>query len=62
MKNLNIYGSLFLAMSSCFTLGAYVCSTIKYNQPIELSRWIYTITFGLIFFINFLHEFKQQDK
>lgn len=60
MKNFKLYGSLFLAMLSCFILGLYASSTFKYNEPIEPHRWMMTSLFGLMFLLNFLIEFKKK--
>lgn len=62
MKNIKIFGSLFLAMLSCFTIGLYSSSTLKYNEPIELHRWIMTIIFGLMFLIYFLNQYSNKNK
>lgn len=53
-------GSLFLAMYACFVLGLYAASTFKYNEPVELYRWIITITVGLFFLVNFFVGFRGE--
>jgi len=60
MENLKTFGSLFLAMVSCFAIGAYTCSTFLFNKPIETHRWISTSLFGIMFLVNFLNEFKKK--
>ena len=60
MKDIKKFGSLFLAMLSCFTIGLYSASEFKYNNPIEIQRWIITSMFGLVFLFYFLKEFKKK--
>lgn len=54
------FGSLFLAMLSCFTIGLYSASEFKYNNPIEIHRWIITSMFGLVFLVYFLKMVKNK--
>ena len=60
MKKLITFGYLFLAMVSCFTIGIYATSTFKYNEPVELQRWILTSLFGLMFLMLFLIEYRNE--
>ena len=60
MKKIKTFGSLFLAMLSCFNIGLYASSTFKYNEPIDGHRWVITIMFGILFLVNFLIEFKKK--
>ena len=60
MKKIKTYGSLFLAMLSCFTIGLYAASELKYNEPIDLHRWIMTSLFGLMFLWYFLTNYKNK--
>ncbi len=60
MQKLKIYGSLFMAMLSVFTVGGYTTSTIKFNEPVELYRWILTGLFGLMFLLKFLIEYEKK--
>ena len=41
----------FLALLSAFILGAYCTQEYKFNQPVELYRYILTFTFGLMFYM-----------
>lgn len=59
-ENIKIFGSLFLAMVSCFTIGLYAASEFKYNNPIEIHRWVMTSLFGLAFLGYFLKQFKNK--
>lgn len=60
MKNIKTFGSLFLAMFSCFTIGLYSASEFKYNNSIEMHRWIITSISGLAFLGYFLKQFKNK--
>jgi hypothetical protein len=60
MNKIKIFGSLFLAMLSCFNIGLYASSTFRYNEPIELHRWIMSSLFGIMFLVYFLNEFKKK--
>ncbi len=60
MENIKTFGSLFLAMVSCFTIGLYSASEFKYNNPIEMYRWIMTSMSGLVFLGYFLKQFKNK--
>ena len=40
-----------LSYLSVFTIGGYVCQTIKYDEPVELYRWILTSIFGIFFYL-----------
>ena len=57
---MKIYGSLFLAMLSCFNIGLYASSTFRYNEPVDIHRWIMSVLFGLMFMTYFLTEFKKK--
>lgn len=61
MKKLETFGYLFMAMLSCFTLGLYASSTVTFDKPIELHRWIMTSFFGLMFLGMFLHSYRNDD-
>lgn len=41
----------FLALLSAFILGAYCTQEYKFNQPVELYRYVLTFTFGLMFYM-----------
>jgi hypothetical protein len=60
MEKIKTFGSLFLAMVNCFTIGLYAASEFKYNNPIEIHRWIMTSIFGLAFLGYFLKQFKKK--
>jgi hypothetical protein len=60
LKKIKIFGSLFLAMLSCFSIGLYTSSTLKYNESVETHRWIITSLFGIMFLVYFLIEFKKK--
>lgn len=49
----------FRAMSylSIFTIGAYATSHFRYNEPIEIYRWIITIFF-FFFWLTLLNDKK----
>jgi CDP-diglyceride synthetase len=44
--------SKILALMSAFMLGAYVTQEFKFNQPIEMYRYILTFIFGLMFYLD----------
>lgn len=44
--------SKMLSLMSAFMLGAYVTQELKFNQPVELYRYVLTFFFGLMFFIH----------
>lgn len=56
---LKTFGALFLAMLSCFNLGAYTTFTLVMNKTVEPHRWILTILFGLMFLVYFLDEYRK---
>jgi len=60
MEKIKTFGSLFLAMVNCFTIGLYAASEFKYNNTIEIHRWIMTSIFGLAFLGYFLKQFKKK--
>ena len=60
MEKFKTYGSLVLAMLSCFNIGLYGSSTFRYNEPIEIHRWIMTSIFGLAFLVYFLNKYKNK--
>lgn len=59
-KKLKTYGSLVLAMLSCFTIGLYSASTFRYNESIEIHRWVMTSILGLAFLGYFLTEYERK--
>jgi hypothetical protein len=61
MEKIKTYGSLFLVMVSCFTIGLYAASEFKYNEPIDLHRWIMTSIYGLAFLGYFLTNCKNKQ-
>ena len=61
MEKLKTFGSLFLAMLSCFNIGLYASATFKYNEIIEPHRWIFSILFGVMFLGNFLIEYRKNN-
>lgn len=61
MEKLKTFGSLFLALVSCFTIGIYSASTFKYNEVIEPHRWIMTSFFGLMFLVLFLASYRKNN-
>jgi len=60
MKKLQIFGALFLAMLSCFTIGYYTTSTLYLNKSIEPHRWAMTGSFGMMFLLYFLNEYRKK--
>ena len=60
MEKIKTYGSLFLVMVSCFTIGLYAASEFRYNEPIDLHRWIMTSIFGISFLGYFLTKYKKK--
>ena len=44
--------SILLSYMSMFIIGTYVCSHVKFDTPVETYRWVFTMFFGLIFFID----------
>ena len=60
MKNIQTFGSLFLAMLSCWTLGTYSSSTFKYDEPVDPHKWIMTSLFGLMFLVFFLDDYRKK--
>ena len=61
MESLKTYLWLFLTMLSCFNLGLYASSTFRYNEPIELHRWIITGLFGIVFLGFFLIDYRKME-
>lgn len=59
MEKIKTFGSLFLAMLSCFTLGMYTYVTINQIEKIEPHRWVLTSLFGLMFLLIFLDKYKK---
>jgi hypothetical protein len=37
---------------SAFILGAYVTQEFKFNQPVEMYRYVLTFMFGLMFYLD----------
>ena len=62
MKKIQMFGSLFLAMLGCFTIGLYASSTFMYNEPIALYRWLITSFFNVMFLMSFLKEYANYCK
>lgn len=60
MEKLKTFGSLFLAMVSCFTLGGYVYATVRGLESIEPYRWVMTSLFGLMFLGFFLVDYRKK--
>jgi hypothetical protein len=44
--------SKILALMSAFMLGAYVTQEFKFEQPVEMYRYILTFLFGLMFYLD----------
>ncbi len=44
--------SKILAFMSAFILGAYVTQEFKFNQPVEMYRYVLTFMFGLMFYLD----------
>lgn len=40
-----------IAIISVFILGGYVTQEYKFNQPIELYRYVFTFLFGFMFYL-----------
>ena len=51
MEKFKAYGSVFLAMLSCYTLGLYSMSSMYHIKGVEPHQWILTSLFGIIFLI-----------
>lgn len=60
MEKFKVFGCLFLALISCFTLGIYATATLVLGETIELNRWILTTLFGLMFLIMFLIDYRKK--
>lgn len=60
MEKFKLYGSLFLAMLTCFNIGLYCASTFNYHDVINAHRWIMTILFGMVFLVSFLINIKKK--
>lgn len=58
MTKIETYGSLLLAMISCFNLGGYVALS-RCGQTIEPHRWMLTSFFGIIFLFFFLVDWAE---
>lgn len=52
MENFPKTLSKILSIISAFMLGAYVTQEYKFNQPVELYRYLLTFIFGLMFYIH----------
>ena len=52
MENFPKTLSKILSIVSAFMLGAYVTQEYKFNQPVELYRYLLTFIFGLMFYIH----------
>ncbi len=44
--------SKILGLMSAFMLGAYVTQEFKFEQPVEMYRYILTFLFGLMFYLD----------
>ncbi len=44
--------SKILSLMSAFMLGAYVTQEFKFNQPVEVYKYILTFIFGLMFYFD----------
>lgn len=44
--------SKILSLMSAFMLGAYITQEYKFNQPVEVYRYILTFSFGLMFYLH----------
>ncbi len=44
--------SKILALMSAFMLGSYVTQEFKFEQPVEMYRYILTFLFGLMFYLD----------
>lgn len=44
--------SKILALMSAFMLGAYVTQEFKFDQPVEMYKYILTFLFGLMFYLD----------
>ena len=44
--------SKILALLSAFMLGAYVTQEFKFDQPVEMYRYVLTFLFGLMFYLD----------
>jgi hypothetical protein len=58
-KQIRIYGFLLLAMASLFMLGTYSENTINGANTIEPKQWFLTSSFGLMFLLFFLDEYRK---
>jgi hypothetical protein len=50
MNILKPYGSLLMTMICFFVLGGYASSEFRYNEHIDLYRWVITCLFTIFFF------------
>jgi hypothetical protein len=60
-SKIKCYFSFFLSFLAIFMVGAYADSSLKFQTPVELHRWLITIFFGIFFFINGLNEYKNYE-
>jgi hypothetical protein len=44
--------SKLLVIMSAFMLGAYVTQEFKFDQPVEVYKYIITFVFGLMFYLD----------
>ncbi len=59
MNILKPYGSLLMTMICFFVLGGYASSEFRYNEHIDLYRWVITCLFTIFFLSNFLIKNNQ---
>jgi hypothetical protein len=62
MESFKTFGSLFLAMISCFTLGGYTYASVRSLVIIDIHRWVLTSLFGLMFLVYFLISYHDRTK
>lgn len=62
MNKIKTFGSLFLAMISTFTLGAYTYASTRGLEVVESHRWFLTSMFGLMFLLFFLIDYRKKIK
>ena len=55
-------GNILIGLIGTFTLGLYVSQHFKYNEPIELRRWILTSLFTLMFLAMGLTKSKDENE
>ena len=53
------YGMIFMAMLSCFLLGAYTSGTFIGYREVEFFRWVLTSGFGFTFLVVGLYMVRN---